>query len=164
MYTVSNEPFQLHIYPKHFIGEKKSQGRKNNSSATWGLGKHIREGILITIINEGPIKAATCRVGPCLAGNAVLPRLYHRLREHPRYLGSAVRLGCCSCYRDVGSRWGLYFFVVSKHCFPGRPGSGCPEAPTIPECAVIRVWKEGQGPGRGYCSPTCQDSHRETDP
>lgn len=28
MYTVSNKPFQLHIYPKHFIGKKKNQVRK----------------------------------------------------------------------------------------------------------------------------------------
>ena len=69
MYTVSNKPFQLHIYPKHFIGKKKSS-EKNNSSATGGLEKHIRKGILITIINESPIKAATCRAGPYLAGKA----------------------------------------------------------------------------------------------
>lgn len=80
MYTVSNKPFQLHIYPKHFMGKKKKNPtrEKNSSSARRGLGKHIRKGIFITIINKGPIKAAMCKVGPCLAGKAVRQRFYPR--------------------------------------------------------------------------------------
>lgn len=67
MYTVSNKPFSAAYLSKTFHRQKKSQVRKIIVQPHEDSKKHIRKGILITIINEGPIKAATCRVGPYLA-------------------------------------------------------------------------------------------------